>query len=110
MSERERRIGLNEAVFRSVNEEIQALAERFQLADELLDLVCECGQADCAERIRMRHAEYVELREDARTFAIVPGHEAPDVEDVVARRDGYDVVRKHEGDPAEIAEATDPRG
>jgi hypothetical protein len=46
---------------------------------------------------------YRELREDPTLFAIVPGHELPDVEDVVEERDAYSIVRKHEGDPAEIA-------
>lgn len=110
MTDRATRIGLNESVFRSVNEQIESLADRFQLADRMLDLVCECGNADCAERLRMSRDAYGELRADARTFAVVPGHAAPDVEDVVARREGYDVVRKHEGGAAEIAEATDPRG
>jgi hypothetical protein len=109
VSERARRIGLNEAVFRAVNEEIEALAERFGLAGQVLDLICECGDAGCADRIQLRHEEYVALRDDPRTFAVVPGHVAPDVEDVVANRDGYDIVRKHEGEPATIAEATDPR-
>lgn len=109
MEERTRRIGLNEAVFRRVNEEIEALAQRFQLTDHVLDLICECGDARCADRIQVPRHEYVELRADSRTFAVVAGHEAPDVEEVVRRHRGYDVVRKKEGGPAEIAEATDPR-
>jgi hypothetical protein len=109
MDERARRIGLNEAVFRSVNEEIESLAERFQLTGQALDLICECGSATCADRIQLPHEEYVELRSDPRTFAIVPGHDAEGVEDVVAERRGYNVVRKREGEPAAIAEATDPR-
>jgi len=32
-----------------------------------------------------------------------------DVEDVVDNRTGYDVVRKHSGEPTRVAEATDPR-
>jgi hypothetical protein len=110
MSERVRRIGLNEAVFRAVNEEIEGLAERFALTDQALDLICECGDATCAQRIRMSHPDYVGLREDPRTFAVVPGHEVADVEDVVERREGYDVVQKRSGEPAAVAEATDPRG
>ena len=109
MSERLRRIGLNEAVFRAVNEEIQRLAERFALTDDVLDLICECGNGSCAERIRMGHAEYVELRADPTTFAVVPGHEFPEAEDVVQKRGGYDVVRKKEGQPAQLAEDTNVR-
>jgi hypothetical protein len=103
------RIGLNEAVFREVNERINDLAENFGLADQPLDLVCECGDPTCVERISMSRAEYEELRSDPTHFAVNSGHVQPDVEDVVARRSAYLVVRKREGDPAEVARETDPR-
>jgi hypothetical protein len=109
MSEHARRIGLNEAVFRAVNEEIESLAERFQLTNEALDLICECGDATCAKRIHLGRSEYVALRKDPRTFAVVPGHEIPDVEMIVEEGKGYVVVQKKSGEPAAIAEATDPR-
>ena len=53
MSSREERIGLNEAVFREVNERIEDLAETFDLKTQSLDLICECGDAACVERITM---------------------------------------------------------
>lgn len=109
MGAREERIGLNEAVFREVNERIENLAETFDLSSEMLDLVCECGNADCVQRITMTHPEYEELRSDSHQFAVYPGHEIPDVERVVDRRKGYDVVKKTEGAPERIAEQTDPR-
>ena len=56
-----------------------------------------------------RRSEYEEVRANPAHFAVSPGHEAPDVETVVAKRSGYDVVRKNEGVPAEIARQTDPR-
>jgi len=110
VSSRDERIGLNEAVFREVNERIEDLAGRFELKDEPLDLVCECGDADCVRRISMTRAEYEELRSDPRQFAVHPGHEYPDVEEVVGRRKGYDIVAKNRGAPERIAEQTDPRG
>ena len=105
---REERIGLNEAVFREVNERIEDLAETFDL--EHLDFVCECGKGDCLERISMSRSEYEALRSDPQLFAVFPGHEATDVEAVVEKRSGYDVVRKSTGAPEQIAEATNPRG
>jgi hypothetical protein len=103
------RIGLNEAVFREVNERISDLGEQFGLEDQPLDLVCECGDPTCVERISMSRAEYEELRSDATHFAVHGRHVQPDVEDVVDRRQGYLVVRKREGEPAEVARETDPR-
>jgi len=109
MSSREERIGLNEAVFREVNERIEGLADRFELTEEHLDLVCECGDADCVRRISMTRAEYEELRSDPRQFAVHPGHEFAEVEEVVDRRKTYDIVSKTRGAPERIAEGTDPR-
>lgn len=109
MDDRERRIGLNEAVFREVNERIREIGQTMQATVEQLDLVCECGMADCTQRIQMTHSEYETLRSNGRHFAIVPGHEINDVETVVDRRNGYDVVEKEPGETAQLAEETDPR-
>ena len=109
MSSREERIGLNEAIFREVNERIEALAQTFELKEEPLDLVCECGDAACVQRITMSREEYEQLRSNAHLFAVHPGHEIPDVEEVVSRLKGYDVVSKNEGVPERVAEETDPR-
>jgi hypothetical protein len=110
MTSREERIGLNEAVFREVNERIESLAESFQLPrSEPLDLICECGDASCVQRIRMTTAEYEELRSESHQFAVCPGHVAPDVESVVDTRPGYEIVKKDRGTPKKLAEQTDPR-
>lgn len=109
MSTREEQIGLNEAVFREVNERIEGLAETFDLTSEPLDFVCECGDAGCVQRITMSHAEYEQLRSDPHQFAVHPGHELPEVETVVDKRKGYDVVSKDSGVPEQVAEQTDPR-
>ncbi|HEU5279295.1 MAG TPA: hypothetical protein VFU26_10365 [Gaiellaceae bacterium] len=109
MGSREERIGLNEAVFREVNERIEDLARTFEQGPEPLDLVCECGDASCVQRISMTRAEYEELRSDPHQFAVHPGHEIRDVEQVVAKRNGYDIVAKNRGAPERIAEQTDPR-
>ena len=109
MSSREERIGLNEAVFREVNERIEALAQTFELKGEPLDLVCECGDAACVQRITMSREEYEQLRSNAHHFAVYTGHEIPDVEEVVQRKKGYDIVSKNQGVPEHVAEETNPR-
>ncbi|HKC22132.1 MAG TPA: hypothetical protein VKB64_06420 [Gaiellaceae bacterium] len=106
---REERIGLNEAVFRDVNERIQDVAAGFDVRSEPLDLVCECGDAKCVVRISLTREAYEQIRSDPHLFAVAPGHVAPDVEEVVESRSGYDVVRKFTGVTREIAEKTDPR-
>jgi hypothetical protein len=107
--ERMRRIGLNEAIFREVNERVEAISDTLKAANDTLLLVCECGDSDCMERIQMPRVDYEELRSDPALFATVPGHAAESVESVVARRAAFDVVRKHRGLPEQLAVETDPR-
>lgn len=106
---REERIGLNEAVFREVNERIEEVAETFDIRSQPLDLICECGDAKCVQPLSMTRAEYEHIRSDPQLFAVHPGHELPDVEEVVERHKAYYVVRKGKGIPEEIAERTNPR-
>jgi hypothetical protein len=108
-SEREQRIGMNEALFREVNERIDDVNNAFAVVTGTMSIVCECGAPGCVDQIVIPHTDYEQLRADPTLFAVVPDHEISDVEDVVERRDGYDVVRKHPGVPQLIAKATDPR-
>jgi len=107
MSERERRIGMNEALFRQVNERISELGDGYEAPT--LEIICECGDIDCGDRFEIAQQAYEQLRSDPTLFAVIPGHEIPDVEDVVEESHQYLVVRKHAGDPAQVARATDPR-
>ena len=57
----------------------------------------------------MTVAEYERVRADPTHFAVLPGHEIPDVEDVVGRNEGFLVVRKVAGAAAALATELDPR-
>jgi hypothetical protein len=109
VTSRDERIGRNEALFREVNERIEAMHEAMESPVSDADFLCECGSAACTEHIHMSLAEYEAVRSDKTTFAVVSGHEEPSVEVVVERRPGYDVVRKLPGTPAEIAANESPR-
>jgi len=109
MDDRIERIGLNEALFREVNERVKGINEGFGDRVDEADFVCECGNESCTQRIRMSLDAYERLRTDATHFAVRPGHEIVDVERIIERADGYVVVAKHEGEPARIAQDTDPR-
>lgn len=108
MNERARRVGLNEAVFREVNERIEEISAAFGPSAQL-DLICECGDAECADRLSLEHRDYEEIRSDSTLFAVVPGHTDESVEDVVRREKDYEVVKKRVGEARALAEATDPR-
>jgi hypothetical protein len=109
MDERKTRIGRNEVLFREINERLNDLQASFDVFSERGDFVCECGDVSCSEQITMSLGEYEQLREDPELFAVKPGHEIAEVETVVEKRVGYNVVRKSEGGPAEVARAEDPR-
>jgi hypothetical protein len=109
MDERERRIGVNEALFREVNERIEQVTETLQVTSEHLAILCECGDETCTERVEVPLGEYERIRSDPTLFFIVPGHDAPEVEDVVGHGAGFDIVAKRPDEPAELATELDPR-
>jgi hypothetical protein len=108
VNERERRVGENEALFRSVNEQVRRLNTSLATVDGTMTIVCECGDERCLEQIRLGREEYAVVHGDDTQFIVIPGHVAEDVETVVARNDGYWIVKKDPGAPAELARATAP--
>ena len=109
MDERQTRFAQNEAVFRAVNERIEALNEAFAVVTETFDVVCECADAGCIEQIRVAPDAYERVRSEATLFIVARGHEAPNLEDITEKHNDYSVVRKHPGLPQRVAEETDPR-
>ena len=109
MDERAARIGLNEALFREVNERVRGINEGFGQPLPEADFVCECGNDACTDRVRVELPEYERIRSDSRLFVIRHGHEIPEFEDVVEDHEAYVVVAKKPGDETRLAEATDPR-
>ena len=102
------RIAENEAAFRNVNERLEGDIKQYADPGERFDFVCECGEESCHARIPLSLAEYEAVRRDSRTFVVVPGHEIPDVEDVIAAGRGHSVVRKHAA-TAPLVEGADAR-
>jgi hypothetical protein len=99
----EQRSGLNEAVFREVNERIEGISKLFRWGKrEPLDLVCECRNATCVRRIEMSRGDYQALRSEETHFALYPGHADTEIERVIASHPGYEIVAKR-GPAAEVA-------
>ena len=105
---RKERIAQNESAFRALNESIENSVHRRRSDEDLGGFVCECGDGECEDIVRLQLATYEEIRDDSRLFFVVPGHEVPEAEDVVRRGEGYFVVRKHV-DVARLTEEADPR-
>jgi len=108
MNERKRRIGENEAIFRSVNEQIRQLTGTLSTAADSMKVVCECGTRSCAVQFRIDTDAYAAVRADPELFIVKPGHDLPESETVVDKNNVFWTVRKDPGLPAAIARATDP--
>jgi hypothetical protein len=107
MSEGSVRLGQNEALFRSINERIEAGTWPSAPSD-VVAFRCECAALGCNVLIELTLADYESVRAFARQFILAPGHEVPQVERVIRRTDKYVVVQKV-GDAGEVADNTDPR-
>jgi hypothetical protein len=107
--EQAKRVGLNESLFRQVNEQIESLNHGFGTELETMAVICECADGECTERFEIPVSEYEKVRADPLRYIVVPGHELSDYESIVESADGYEVVRKRDGTAARLAEETDPR-
>lgn len=106
MATSEKRLALNEALFRETNERAEERVRLFVGDEELFGIICECANLDCNERITLSKDEYAQVRADPAQFAVKPGHTVTQVEEVVARNDRFEIVRKR-GVAAEVAEFLD---
>ena len=103
----ENRVGRNEAVFREINERLEA-GHATAAVDEAVAFRCECGMLGCNMLVELTLREYEEVRADPRRFLLVSGHEIAGVEKVVRTGPGYNVVEKL-GEAGRVADSTDPR-
>jgi hypothetical protein len=90
----------NEALMRTVNDQLAAIDERaanWAGSEQQFEFQCECGRDDgCEERVLMTLGEYERVRSQRDRFAVVPGHENGELERVVARGDHYLIVDKRD--------------
>jgi hypothetical protein len=101
---REERIAKNEVVMRAANREIQHAEEEVGNGSQgRFEVLCECGREDCDGMLTLTIAEYEEIHRRHDRFVVLPGHNTPDIENVVEERDAFLVVDKF-GDAEQIAE------
>lgn len=110
MQDRAVRAARNQALYREINERVEAINKAFDSLLPLGDWICECADENCMERLSLTHAEYEALRVQAARFAVKPSedHVYPDIEKVVERHERYWVVEKV-GAAAEAVARIDPR-
>jgi hypothetical protein len=108
MDARERRLAQNEALFREVNEQVEAIASRHGTDEHVYEFYCECANAECTMQVPATLAAYEGVRASGKRFLIAPEHALPEIETVVEEADDYWVIEKV-GDSGEFAERLDPR-
>ena len=109
MEERERRLGLNEAMFREVNERVEDVNKAFGSITGQFDIFCECGDTACMERISVPREVYERVRSESTHFLLQVGHEDPTVERMIENHETFVIVEKEGMDVEQVAEETDPR-
>jgi hypothetical protein len=99
----------NEAMYRSVNREIERASE--EIGDgprDRIEVLCECGDDGCSQTLDLTVAEYDEAHRQRDRFVVMPGHEDDEIERVVTRTERYLVVDKF-GEAERVAEAEERR-
>jgi len=90
----------NEALLRTVNERIRDIdetAEGWADADQRFIFQCECGDTEgCDEQVEMTLAEYGRARSQRDRFAVAPGHENAEIEQIVERNERFAIVDKRD--------------
>jgi hypothetical protein len=106
---RDERVARNEAMYRTVNREIEYTAQQLgDGADSELEVICECGRPECDAVLRITIADYDDVHRQRDRFAVAPGHENDSLEGVVKRTARYVVVDKY-GTAEKVAEAEERR-
>ena len=105
----EKQLAMNESLLREINERVEERVEE-SVGSETVVIICECADLECTERLVLTADEFRQLRSDPAQFAVTPGHATVTVEEVVARNERFEIVRKlgYAGDVAEALDSTDP--
>jgi hypothetical protein len=100
VEERLERQARNEDLMRTVNDQRAAIDEgatAWADPEHQFEFQCECGRDKaCEGRVLMTLGEYEVVRSQRDRFAVVPGHENGEIEDVVEQADRYFIVDKRD--------------
>jgi hypothetical protein len=92
--EREMRAARNQALFRTLNENIKEVNLEFSVVTEAFVIACECTDETCVETLDISTDEYAETRSDPWHFVVLEGHVDPEAEKVIAVNTTHVVVEK----------------
>lgn len=92
--DRAERLKENQETFKLANERLgSVVAERVSPADDV-PFLCECADEACMATVEMTLEEYGAVRAHPRHFFMQPDHLRSPGEELVERRDGYEITEK----------------
>lgn len=98
MSESQHKRIVNEQLFKAANQHTKQLVERVLTIESQtfmpVRFVCECSDSECSRPIELSVEEFKLVHQYRNRFIVIPGHEAPDIEEVMDRHDHYWIVEK----------------
>lgn len=102
----------NEMIFRRINEKVGAdldALDEMHAEDGndhlkhddliLLQFKCECSDENCSVRIPLQLSKYREIHYDRSAFIVKVNHQVDEIEKIIQKEDGYDVVQKKNSTP-----------
>ena len=78
---------------RARNDHLSHTAEQ-ELASDRIAFLCECSDPSCTATVELSAAEYATVRSHPGQFLVLPGHERPADERVVARSTHFVIVER----------------
>jgi hypothetical protein len=79
-------------LFRSVNERIRELDDGWRASD--YEFVCECADEHCFASLGIDRDEFDRIAARPGMYVVAPGHEQPDVDEIVERHEQYMLVAR----------------
>jgi hypothetical protein len=107
--DRLRRVGENEALYRLVNEQIEALSAGVTASGKEFGVICECAALDCKTQIMIKPTVYEQARANSDHFIVLRGHQIDEIETVIEDHGSFIVIAKTPQEAKRIAEEMDPR-
>jgi hypothetical protein len=92
--DRARRLALNEAVARELNDAVGAVVERWHDDGDPFEIVCECSHVSCRERLHVTTSDYAAVRAHPARFLLVDDHVVAEIERRVGAAGDATVVEK----------------
>ena len=94
--ERDARLKENQETFRLANERLEAVVGERVAPAERVPFLCECADETCMGRIDLTLVDYHEVRGHKQHFVMLPDHARSPGEEIIARRNGYEITEKPE--------------